>query len=72
MEIKRGKMLKKILFTFIFTISLSVLAVADTTDQKWMTKVELKKTGAHCEDDRNCLIVIIQRFHQQQKLILEI
>ena len=41
-------MLKKILFTFVFTISLGVLAVADTTDQKWMTKVELKKTGAHC------------------------
>ena len=59
MEIKGGKMLKKIFFTLIFTISLSVLAVADTTDQKWMTKVELKKTGAHCEDDRNCF----NRYH---------
>ena len=52
-------MLKKILFTCVFTISLGVLAVADTTDQKWMTKVELKKTGAHCEDDRNCF----NRYH---------
>jgi len=52
-------MLKKILFTIVFTISLGVLAVADTTDQKWMTKVELKKTGAHCEDDRNCF----NRYH---------
>ena len=52
-------MLKKILFTIVFTISLGVLAVADTTDQKWMTKVELTKTGAHCEDDRNCF----NRYH---------
>ena len=52
-------MLKKILYTIVFTISLGVLAVADTTDQKWMTKVELKKTGAHCEDDRNCF----NRYH---------
>ena len=52
-------MLKKILFTFVFTISLGVLAVADTTDQKWMIKVELKKTGAHCEDDKNCF----NRYH---------
>ena len=52
-------MVKKILFTFVFIISLGVLAVADTTDQKWMTKVELKKTGAHCEDDKNCF----NRYH---------
>ena len=52
-------MIKKILLTFIFSISLSLLAIADTTDQTWMTKVELKKTGAHCEDDRNCF----NRYH---------
>ena len=52
-------MIRKILFTFIFSISLSFLAIADTTDQKWMTKVELTKTGMHCEDDRNCF----NRYH---------
>ena len=52
-------MIKKILLTFIFSISLSLFAIADTTDQTWMTKVELTKTGAHCEDDRNCF----NRYH---------
>ena len=52
-------MIKKIFLTFIFTISLCVLAVADTTDQKWMTKVELTKTGTHCVDDKNCF----NRYH---------
>ena len=52
-------MIKKIFFTFIFAISLGVLAIADTTDQKWMTKVELTKTGMHCVDDKNCF----NRYH---------
>ena len=32
---------------------------ADTTDQRWMTKVELKKKGVHCSDDPNCF----NRYH---------
>ena len=34
-------------------------ALADTTDQTWMNKVELTKQGAHCADDPNCF----NRYH---------
>lgn len=34
-------------------------ALADTTDQKWMTKVEVLKQGDHCADDPNCF----NRYH---------
>lgn len=43
----------------LFAISLSSLALADTTDQRWMNKVELKKQGMHCSDDPNCF----NRYH---------
>jgi len=52
-------MLKKILYILVFTILPSVFASADTTDSTWMTKVELKKTGTHCIDDKNCF----NRYH---------
>jgi len=46
-----------------YTIAVSVLGIgaafADTTDQTWMNKVEVLKTGAHCVDDRNCF----NRYH---------
>ena len=39
-----------------YTIAVSVLGIgaafADTTDQTWMNKVEVLKTGAHCVDDK--------------------
>ena len=34
-------------------------AFADTTDQKWMTKVVVEKQGDHCADDPNCF----NRYH---------
>ena len=34
-------------------------AFADTTDQKWMNKVEVTKTGDHCVNDKNCF----NRYH---------
>ena len=34
-------------------------ALADTTDQKWMNKVEVLKQGDHCADDPNCF----NRYH---------
>lgn len=34
-------------------------AFADTTDQKWIKKVEVTKTGDHCVDDKNCF----NRYH---------
>ena len=52
-------MLKKVICVFVFTVLYSFAATADTTDQTWMTKVELKKTGMHCADDRNCF----NRYH---------
>lgn len=52
-------MLKKILYIIVFTILPSVFASADTTDSTWMKKVELKKTGTHCIDDKNCF----NRYH---------
>ena len=38
----------------VFIMLLPLIAVADTSDQKWMTKVEVKKRGAHCANDKNC------------------
>ena len=52
-------MLKKILYILVFTILPGLFASADTTDSTWMTKVELKKTGTHCIDDKNCF----NRYH---------
>ncbi len=34
-------------------------ARADTTEQKWQSRVVVAKTGAHCADDRNCF----NRYH---------
>ncbi len=34
-------------------------ANADTTNQEWMTKVTVKKTGDHCSSDKNCF----NRYH---------
>jgi formamidase len=52
-------MIKKILFTTLFSVFFIFNANSDTTDQKWMKKVELKKTGDHCVDDKNCF----NRYH---------
>ena len=41
--------------------ALAFPASADTTDQKWMTIVELKKQGMHCVDDPNCF----NRYHPE-------
>ena len=40
-------------------ILLSTTALADTTDQKWQTKVVVEKQGEHCADDPNCF----NRYH---------
>ena len=46
-----------------YTAAIGVLGIsaafADTTDQTWMNKVELTKTGDHCVDDENCF----NRYH---------
>mgnify|MGYP001164852822 FL=1 len=52
-------MLKRLFLVSIFILFSSFFASADTTDQKWMTKVELEKTGMHCADDKNCF----NRYH---------
>ena len=52
-------MIKKILYIFIFTFFSSFYTLADTTDQKWMKKVEVTKSGDHCVDDKNCF----NRYH---------
>ena len=38
-------MLKKILYIIVVTVFSSFYASADTTDQKWMKKVEVTKSG---------------------------
>ncbi len=43
----------------VFIMLLPLIAVADTSDQKWMTKVEVKKRGPHCANDKNCF----NRYH---------
>ncbi len=40
---------------------LSTPVFADTTDQTWMSKVEITKDGAHCSDDPNCF----NRYHPE-------
>ena len=52
--------MNRFLIAAIVTSAFGVgVAVADTTDQNWMNKVELQKTGAHCIDDKNCF----NRYH---------
>ncbi len=41
------------------TVFLAGSVAADTTDQTWMTKVEVGKQGDHCADDPNCF----NRYH---------
>ena len=45
--------MKQILLVLIISLY-SFVSWSDTTDQKWMNKVEIKKTGDHCIDDKNC------------------
>ncbi len=54
-------MKKTMLFSIlsVFALLLPFSAIADTTDVKWMTKVEVKKTGPHCVNDKNCF----NRYH---------
>ena len=55
------KMMKKLLSLFctgLFAM-LAVPAQADTTDVKTQSVVEVKKRGAHCADDPNCM----NRYH---------
>ena len=42
-----------------FAVSIFSVANADTTDQKWKTKVLVAKQGDHCADDPNCF----NRYH---------
>ena len=41
--------------------ALAFQAVADTTDHKWITIIELEKQGEHCADDPNCF----NRYHPE-------
>jgi formamidase len=43
--------------------ALPFAALADTTDVKWQSIVEVKKRGAHCADDPNCM----NRYHHALK-----
>ena len=52
-------MFKKTLYVIVFSLFFNFYSFADTTDQKWMKKVEVKKTGDHCVDDKNCF----NRYH---------
>ena len=49
----------KIIYTIFISSFLALSVFADTTDQKWMNKVEVTKKGAHCIDDSNCF----NRYH---------
>ena len=49
----------KIIFTLFISSFLAMSAFSDTTDQKWMNKVEVTKKGTHCVDDSNCF----NRYH---------
>ena len=46
-------------FGAAIAVLLSTSVLADTTDQKWMTKVVVEKQGEHCVDDPNCF----NRYH---------
>ena len=52
-------MTKVLGLAFVLNGFILLNAHADTTDQEWMTKVEVKKSGAHCADDKNCF----NRYH---------
>lgn len=54
------KFFKLIFLCFIFS---STQLLADTTDSKWKNIIELKKTGEHCKDDKNCF----NRYHPEIK-----
>ena len=56
---KGENMIKKISIIIAFAYFISSFVFADTTNQKWMKKVELKKTGDHCVNDKNCF----NRYH---------
>jgi formamidase len=45
--------------------ALPFTALADTSDVKWQSVVEVKKNGAHCADDPNCM----NRYHYALKPI---
>jgi formamidase len=49
----------KILLTLFISSFFALSVFADTTDQKWMNKVEVTKKGDHCADDINCF----NRYH---------
>ena len=51
--------MKKVILTLCFLVFSSSISYSDTTDQTWMNIVELKKTGDHCVDDKNCF----NRYH---------
>ena len=46
-----------LLFTSLFILCFNLNA--DTSDAKWKNIVEVKKTGDHCKDDKNCF----NRYH---------
>jgi len=52
--------MKKLITCVVFS-AVAFQAVADTTDQKWMTIIELEKQGEHCADDPNCF----NRYHPE-------
>src|SRR6056300_1784977 len=52
--------MNKLITSALFS-ALAFQAVADTTDQKWMTIIELEKQGEHCADDPNCF----NRYHPE-------
>ena len=47
------------IFCLILGFGVVGQAAADTTNQKWMTKVEVTKQGDHCANDPNCF----NRYH---------
>jgi len=54
----------KILVIMFFSVFALVCNVnADTTDSKWKKIIEVKKSGDHCKDDKNCF----NRYHPEIK-----
>ena len=49
----------RILYFLVLALFIPFSAIADTTDSKWMSKVEVTKKGTHCVDDPNCF----NRYH---------
>ena len=47
------------IFSVGFSVGFSAAALADTTDQKWQTRVVVEKQGDHCVDDPSCF----NRYH---------